>query len=376
MSPQRVENISPEILRKCREQTGLTLHDVGKKIPKIADMEKGEWKPTFGQLTKLAGLYSLPRWVLACGSLPEQYQFDQDTSFRKFSSDREKTFSHPKIRRMTVEVERLRNLVLDLREDMDDPVEPFKPPELEPDASVSRFAGQVRCWLECGKRSLDFGQWREKLEERNIFVFTTSKYLGWSFVEQKQFRGLAIYHSTLPVIVINSSDYRKALTFSLFHELGHLLKKQSGIDEWEDDEQWCDEFAACVLMPDKEFLDVVRRHDAEDLENVRKTAAEFKVSEYACLVRMKQLRIINFKTYKHLEARLKYSYEQYAAEFKKKNTRIKRVRSKEVLDQYGHIYSRAVIQAYRNQEIGLNGLCMMFSLKKVSDAFELEQRIG
>ena len=43
----RVENINIDILKQCREQIGLTLIDVEKKIKKIAEIERGTQKPTF-----------------------------------------------------------------------------------------------------------------------------------------------------------------------------------------------------------------------------------------------------------------------------------------------------------------------------------------
>ena len=56
----KVENINPEILRKCREQIGLDISDVEKRVGKIDSMEQGSLKPTFNQLDTLANLYKVP----------------------------------------------------------------------------------------------------------------------------------------------------------------------------------------------------------------------------------------------------------------------------------------------------------------------------
>ena len=374
----KVENVNPEVLRKCREQIGLRLLDVKKKVPKIAAIEQTEWKPTFKQLDTLAELYKVPRWVFISESLPEEYQFSRNFSFRKFADDYEEIFSDAEIRRVTAMVERFRNLVLELREDMDEPVEPFDPPPLGPDASAPSVAEQVRGWLKCSGENLDFQEWKEKLEEKNIFIFITSKYKGWSHVGERRFRGLAIYHSTLPII-INNSDTRKAQTFSLFHELGHLLRKKSEIDEWEDDNQnvetWCNELAANVLMPVEAFQHATRGHQIDDLKDVSNIAKSFKVSDYACLVRMKQLQIIDSETYQKLAAKLREFYQEQRRSLKESNSPISRNRSREVLNQYGHIYTRAIFQAYHNQEIGLHKLCKLFGLKRASDALKLEKNI-
>ena len=376
----KVENVNPEVLRKCREQMGLSLPDVEKKVPKIAAIEQEEWEPTFKQLNTLAELYKVPRWVFTSESLPEQYQFNRNFSFRKFTDDYEEIFSHPEIRRVTAMVERFRNLILELREDMDEPVEPFDPPVLESDNTSAPIAAtQVRKWLKCAGKDFHFREWKEKLEEKNIFIFTTSKYRSWSHVGERRFRGLAIYHSTLPIIIINNSDNRKAQTFSLFHELGHLLRKKSEIDEWEENdknvEAWCNDLAADVLMPAEKFLSATRRHQIDDLNDISKIANSFKVSSYACLVRMRQLEIIDFKTYQNLESRLKRFYQEERKKLKESDTRIKRSRPNEVLDQYGHIYTKTLFQAYHNQEIGLHKLCKLFDLKRASDALQLEKNI-
>ena len=376
----KVENVNPEVLRKCREQIGLNLSDVKKKVPKIASIEQEEWKPTFKQLNTLAELYKVPRWVFTSESLPEQYQFNRNFSFRKFTDDYEEIFSHPEIRRVTAMVERFRNLILELREDMDEPLEPFHPPVLESDnATVLSVATQVREWLKCAGKSFHFREWKEKLEEKNIFIFTTSKYPGWSRVSERRFRGLAIYHSTLPIIIINNSDNRKAQTFSLFHELGHLLRKNSEIAEWEDNNQdvesWCNKLAANILMPAEEFRSTILRHQVDDLNDVSKIARSFKVSSYACLVQMKQLEIIDSETYHNLELKLKWFHQEQKRKFKESDAQIKRSRPNEVLDQYGHIYTRTLFQAYHNQEIGLHKLCKLFDLKRASDALKLEKNI-
>ena len=376
----RVENVNTEVLRKCREQIGLSLSDVKKKVPKITAIEQEEWKPTFRQLSTLAELYKVPRWVFTSESLPEQYQFNRNFSFRKFADDYEEIFSHPEIRRVTAMVERFRNLILELREDMDEPVEPFDPPVRESNnTSAAIAATQVRKWLKCAGKNLHFREWKEKLEEKNIFIFTTSKYRSWSHVGERRFRGLAIYHSTLPIIIINNSDNRKAQTFSLFHELGHLLRKKSEIDEWEENnknvEAWCNDLAANILMPAKEFRSATRGHQVDNLNDVSKIAKSFKVSRYACLVQMRQLEIIDSKIYQNLESKLKQFYQEEKRELAEKDTHFTRSRPREVLDQYGHIYTKTLFQAYHNQEIGLHKLCKLFDLKRASHALELEKNI-
>lgn len=373
----QVENINPEILRQCREQIGLAFADVEKKIKKVASIEEGKQKPTFNQLNILSELYNVPRWVFISEFLPEQYQFNKAVpTFRQFAYDRAELFSDHKVRSLTARVERLRNLILELRDDMREPVEQFAPPELQKNDKPETTAKQVRAWLGT-QENLGFQQWKEKLEDKGIFIFLTSKYKGWSHIDKALFRGLAIYHSFLPIIIINDSDGKKAQSFSLFHELGHLLRGESAIDDWDDHQQqverWCDELAGNVLMPAEPFCAAV--HDVNDLDAIKQIAKRFKASAYACLVRLRQLRMIDQSTYSEFEAQLKEEYAKLQKKLKETPGGPARNRPQEVLNQYGHIYARALFQAYHNQEICLHKLSQAFDLKRTAYILEVGEQL-
>ena len=128
-------------------------------------------------------------------------------------------------------------------------------------------------------------------------------------------------------------------------------------------------------MPSEEFRAAARKLHANDLKNIEKIAGSFKVSRYACLVRMKQLGIIGSDTYQDLESELQKFYEQRKKELKEKDIPLGRNRADEVLDQYGHIYARALFQVYHNNEVGLHKLCRLFGLKRASDALQLEKNL-
>ena len=212
------------------------------------------------------------------------------------------------------------------------------------------------------------------MEEKGIFIFMTSKYMGWSHIDKALFRGLTIYHSRLPIIIINDSDAKKAQSFTLFHELGHLLRKESTIDDWEDFlnevEAWCNELAGNVLMPAEQILSAVDSID--DLDAVKDIAKSFQVSPYACLVRLRQMQIIDRDTYKDFEDQLKAEYRKLQKKLKESDGGPSRNRPREILNQYGRIYTTAIFQAYHNQEIGFHKLCRLFDLKNPSYALELE----
>ncbi len=367
----RVENINKDILRQCREQIGLSLSEAAKKVVKIAVMEQGDQKPTFKQLDALAELYKVPRWVFISDHLPEQYRFDKAIpAFRRLTDSNADVFSDYKVRSLTAKVERFRNMIMELHEDMGEAVPAFNPPDVNKSAKPDDAARQVRDWLKLSNQRRDFAGWKERLENKGIFVFMTGKYKGWSHIDKTLFRGLTIYHSKLPIIIINDSDAKKAQSFTLFHELGHLLRKESTIDDWEEHpnsvETWCDELAGNVLMPAEQVLSAVDGID--DLDAVKRIALSFQVSPYACLVRLRQMRIVDWNIYKNFEAKLKDEYRIQQKKLKESSGGPSRNRPSEILNQYGRIYTTAVFQAYHNQEIGFHKLCRLFDLKNPSHA--------
>ena len=194
--------LNHRVLRQCREQMGLSMDDVAKEIPSIDQIEKDEKRPTYIQLDKLAKLYEVPRWVFISKDLPQEYRYEQKPSFRRLSNAQ--TFrDNSKVRKLVARVERYRDLLIELREDLDDAVTPFAGPGVR-GLSPQEAANSARWWLKL-ETPLDFAGLKEKLEEKSVFIFLTSKYRGWShidgawsYIDKDVFRGLCLTHKTMP----------------------------------------------------------------------------------------------------------------------------------------------------------------------------------
>ena len=363
-----VQNINPAVLRQCREQMALSIDEVKKKVKSIEKIEAGEQKLTFKQLEVLSDLYAVPEWVFISDKIPQKYIFEKSIpSFRKFTA-RGDVFSG-RLRRLTKKVTEFRELILDLREDMDEKIRSFDIPTGISDNQVSN-AKIIRRWLGVGENvALDFDKWREKLEEKEIFIFLSSKFKGWSHLKEANVRGMAIYYEKLPVIVINDSDAYKAQTFTLFHELGHLLRRSAALDtKWE--ELWCNELAGNVLMPAEKIQGI--DSTSIDLDTIGKLAKAFKVSHYALLVRLHRLDCIDNETYDRIEPEIRAQIDAYKERMKGGPPR---QRAKEVQKQYGSIYTGTLFQSYYNRDITLHKLCLAFDLKRVSHLQKLEGQL-
>ena len=96
------------------------------------------------------------------------------------------------------------------------------------------------------------------------------------------FRGFAIADEVAPFIVINDRDTKPAWSFTLLHELVHLLLGQTGISGARTDsdiEKFCSDVAVEFLFPVLVLGDLLHRDRPEkDLH-----AAMARIGEFACV---------------------------------------------------------------------------------------------
>ncbi len=370
-------NLNLRALTHCREQMGLSLDEAREetKIGTISKIESGAKRPTYKQLDKLADLYKVPRWVFIADELPSEYLYTNKPSFRRFKDSI--VFKDYKVRQLITQVEQYRDLFIELHDDLEDSLPPYEPPSLSRNEKTEYIAHRVRKWLDISDdQFLKFEALKEKLQQKSIFIFLTSKYKGWSKIDQ-EFRGLTVSHDTIPIIIINNSDSKKAQSFTLMHELAHLLRGDSSIDgkstEYSAIEQWCDQFAGEFLMPAKsKHWDV---SDIEDLEGVKALAKKFQVSPYACLVRLRQLNKISQSQYHKLNEAREDEYLKLDQKLKLSRGGPIRNRAKEITDQFGKNFVRAVLNTWHNQDITLHKTIKLLDLKRPNQIRDLESII-
>ncbi len=342
----------------------MSLDVVKRKIKFIDEFENNKKVPTLKQLSTLADLYEVPRWVFIAEELPKEYQYYNTPAFRRMQgADIE---SPDKVHKLITRVEQYRSLFLELRADMDNPIAEFVAPDIS--NNPVQASVEVREWLSLAE-PLDFDGLRQKLEEKNIFVFCTNKYTHWSKTNT-EVRGLSIFYDRLPVIIINDSDYRKAQSFTLMHELGHVLRKKTEIDGWRKntaEESWCDRLAGSVLMPESYFVD----KNLSDLDAINRLAERLKVSTYACLVRAHHLDKVTQEQYNGFEAILKKKYEEALKKLKESDGGPSRNRVNEVTKQLSAPFVRTVIDYYYREELNLHQSTRMLDLKTSSQFLEL-----
>lgn len=269
---ERIEAINRDRIRWCCAQYGIPTAALA-SVAGIADatMERflsGEIGLTFAQLRKIAGAFGRGTlFFLEPGPVDEEQVYTPQ--FRTIANERPDISA--KLKTIIQRAEEQREVYLALTEDLDEEAPPhFSPPAL-PDKPAAA-AQVVRKWLRLdAERS--FNEYRTAVEDRDVLVFRSNGYAGkWQFPVDSLVLGLALSYEIFPVILVRKRPAEAQQTFTLFHELSHLLLFQSSSIDDEKDmfaahgrERRANDLAGRILVPDKLLGlvdDAARPHDA------------------------------------------------------------------------------------------------------------------
>jgi len=211
----------------------------------------------------------------------------------------------------------LRDIVLDTRSELKDPVTQFV---FSGDlSSAHKLALQLREYLgisyEMQKMAPSTRKFfllvRSSVENRGVMV------AAFDGVPTNAARGMALYFDELPIIGVNTNDRPPAKTFSILHELVHIVKRQSAscneigpLLTRDPEEVFCNAVAGEVLVP----ADLLRqekevRNSEIDGEAIRALAARYSVSREVIARRLLDLGQIQRNDYETLIRNIQAEYE-------------------------------------------------------------------
>ncbi len=240
----RASAVNGRVLTWARERAGLSLVQVAARVKRdpdtISAWEAGTQFPTYHQLEILAeSLYHRP---VALFFLPEppdepppqrQFRTLPDFEVEALSAD-----TRLALRQATAYQESLRELTGGINPV---PKQILKDLRAAPDANVEELALRVRDYLGVSLATQvawhdareGMAEWRTAVEQAGIFVFKRS-------LKQREISGFCLSDDTFPLIFINNSTPFTRQTFTLLHELAHLLFGVSSITKL--DPKFADEF--------------------------------------------------------------------------------------------------------------------------------------
>jgi Zn-dependent peptidase ImmA (M78 family)/plasmid maintenance system antidote protein VapI len=255
---ERLKSINPERIAWCCDDYDITPDDLASVLhisaSSIDRLMKGDDGITFIQLRKIAVYFGRGvMFFLEAGRVNEKQV--HTPQFRTLANQKPELSSN--LKKLIERAEKQREVYLSLLEDMDETERlQFSPPDL-PSEDIPGAAHIVRNWLKLDNENT-FNSYRSAVEAQGILVFRSNGYSGkWQIPKQNPILGFTLYDQTCPIIFIKKQLWETRQSFTLMHELGHLLlHKTSSIDDAKDFsshhglERDANAFAGHLLVPD------------------------------------------------------------------------------------------------------------------------------
>jgi Zn-dependent peptidase ImmA (M78 family) len=263
MSEKIQTNVKPELLTWARETAGLSIGDAARKVHVNADhlakWERGDSRPMVGQLCRLADVYKRPLGVFFLDHPPREEALPPD--FRR-SEPTSNAGPSPELRLAIRTAHLKRRTALELLAELGE-----KAPRFVETATLGDDPEDIGVRLRAtfgldgddssGDARQRFNQRRTALEAAGLLVFQAQK------VGVDEMRGFSLPERPLPVVVVNIKDSVSARSFSLFHEVAHVLLGNGGLCNFEEDdhtdhkhrvEVFCNHVAGATLVPRDKLL--------------------------------------------------------------------------------------------------------------------------
>jgi Zn-dependent peptidase ImmA (M78 family) len=364
--------INPAMLMWARESAGLTIEQAARKIGIVADKlaacEANEARLTFPQLMKAAREYRRPVSLFYLDAPPAGWLPIQD--LRRLAGI-EGGLS-PQLAFVIRQARERRELALELRAELNEPVTPFTLTATTDD-DVEMLGTTIRAYLGVADgqqqqwKRRAFDAWRLAMEARDVLVFMVPR------LKLTEMRGVAIAEREMPVILVNGQDRTGGRVFTLLHEFCHLAIRQSGVSGTGSDqddapnptvERFCNAVAAAALMP-KDWLlseSLVRRKGSAktwDDDELEALALRFGVSREAILRRLLTLGRTSQALYDGKRAAF---LEEYARLDKKKSGGGPEYHI-QMLGQLGRAFTRLIFHGYHERRLTLRDVANHFNMQ-------------
>lgn len=299
-----------QMLRWAREWRGRSIEDAAKKLgtnpANIEAWERGEAVPSVRQARILAGFYERGFLEFFLETPPPVTESTLVPDFRLHrnatdpSGDRE-------LRAIQSWAEEQRLNALDLYEMLGDAPPPFAAELIATTASnpeTIAIAARKMAALGVGEQMSLLSAERSNMPKlvRRAIERLGVLVLKESALAKYGVRGLCVFATPLPVIVYGT-EAPAAQSFTMAHELGHVILQQSAISgppsardsksATEAVERWCDQFAGAFLVPADAMASVWAKPNsalpAMGDDMLAKLANTFCVSRHAMLLRLVHL---------------------------------------------------------------------------------------
>lgn len=319
-------DINPAVLVWARESAGLTVAKAAKSLAlggkksspeeALLQYERGQKEASRALLTKMASAYRRPLLVFYLPEPPLAAEHGED--FRTVPEEvrlESKGSLDALVRDIFVRKELIKDVLQDIEE-----AEPKRyVRSISQDIGVPEAAGKLCAFIKfnlvafrkCAKPEDAFSYLRKLVEDIGTFVLLIGN-LGshHSNIPVEAFRGFALADDVAPIIVINDQDAPAARSFTLLHELAHILLGATGLSGSLAEtrlERYCNDIASFILMPPGEIEALLWPVDNEErlIQAVANHGRRINVSGSMVAYRLYSAGIISFDAWSTVSEKLR-----------------------------------------------------------------------
>ena len=333
--------VKPEILVWARETAGLTLQDAAAKVgirdargvtavDRLEALERGAGEPTRPVLVRMARHYHCPLLAFYLSAPPPRA--DRGADFRTLAGQR--SSETDALVDTLVRNVRSRQQMVRAALEAEDEAEPLPfvgvltdatPATESPDDVFETRPGSTRRLQRLAARHLSqvlghdlnavryheqptpaeaFALLRSRAEDAGVFVLLKGN-LGshHTALPVEAFRGFAAADDVAPFVVVNDNDSTPAWSFTLLHELVHLLLGQTGISGAHAGtrvEQFCNNVAAEWMLPARTLDRIELARDRDVAERIGQFARPRNLSHTMVAYRLLRAGRIDQRTFDRL----------------------------------------------------------------------------
>lgn len=295
---------TPGVLTWARDEVALSIDEAATRIgiapERLRRWEQGEERPTTGKLRDLANLYKRPLAVFFLRQPPKTDRLPEDYRLRTVSGQ-------PALptRELLVAVRQAKawqRTVAALADGSPDVIPELKVPSGRLTDQPAELGKECRQMLDVSDRAQlnwstfdhALNTWRNRVEKLGVIVFAMPR------LDRETCRGFSLFPPKGPPVITLASESPQARTFTLMHELGHLVLGQAAIcnqfggsSQHGRVEAFCNRLAASALMPNRLVTRSAKSVNPDDrtwtLALASDLAYDLKVSLPAACLRLSDL---------------------------------------------------------------------------------------
>ena len=260
--------INPKVLIWARETAGLTVAKAAKSLSlggsklspeqTLLQYEQGGKDVSRALLTKMASTYRRPLLAFYLPEPPAAAEKGED--FRTVPEEirlESKGSLDALVRDIYVRKELIKDLLNDIEEAQPKRFVNSLNLELSAQSAATILSELIefdlKAFRKLPKPEDAFSYLRKKVESIGVFVLLIGN-LGshHTNIPVEAFRGFALADDVAPIVVINDQDAPAARSFTLLHELSHILLGATGLSGSRAEariERYCNDISSLILMP-------------------------------------------------------------------------------------------------------------------------------